>query len=56
MSQRRAAAVDRCSSIAGRLDIAEATVRSHIHNVLTKTNTTSGLEAVAAARDHGLIP
>lgn len=41
--------------IARRLGIAETTVRTHIHRILTKTGAHSQLEAVALARDQGLI-
>lgn len=42
--------------IAARLGITRATVRTHIHNILDKAGARSQLEAVAIARDHGLLP
>lgn len=41
--------------IARRLDISEGTVRTHIHNILSRTGTRSQLEAVALARDAGVL-
>lgn len=37
------------------LTVTEATVRSHIHHVLTKTGTRNQMEAVALAREHGVL-
>lgn len=42
--------------IAQRLDIAEPTVRTHVHKILAKTDARSQLEAVAMARDVGILP
>lgn len=42
--------------IADRLEIAETTTRTHIHKILAKTEAHSQLEAVAMARDLGLVP
>lgn len=41
--------------IARRLDIREATVRTHITRILAKTEAGSQLEVVAMARDQGLV-
>lgn len=42
--------------IARRLDIAEATVRTHVQRILTKTDGRSQLRVVAMAREAGLVP
>jgi DNA-binding NarL/FixJ family response regulator len=42
--------------IGARLGIVEATVRTHIHRILSKSGARSQLEAVALARDQGLVP
>lgn len=42
--------------VAERLDIVTGTVRSHVHNVLAKTDSRSQLEAVSTARAYGLAP
>lgn len=44
------------TDVTKRLDLREGTVRTHIHNILEKTGARSQLEAVALARDQGLIP
>ncbi|MEX0660088.1 MAG: response regulator transcription factor [Egibacteraceae bacterium] len=44
------------TDVAKRLGLREGTVRTHIHNILDKTGARSQLEAVALARDEGLIP
>lgn len=41
---------------AGRLRLAPATVRRHIHNVLVALNVQSLAQALAVARRHGVIP
>lgn len=41
---------------ARRLDITLATVRSHVHNMLQKTEAQTQLELVAIARQEGLVP
>lgn len=43
------------TSVAGTLCISEATVRNHLHNILSKLGAHSRLEAVAVALRHGLI-
>jgi DNA-binding NarL/FixJ family response regulator len=45
----------RARGIAGRLGLAEATVRNHIHAVLQELEAHSQLEAVYQARAGGLI-
>lgn len=42
--------------IAKRLHLAPGTVRTHIHQILSKTGARSQVEAVAIARDHELVP
>ena len=42
--------------IAGRLSVSPNTVRTHVHNVLTKLGVHSRLEAAAFAVRHGLVP
>lgn len=42
--------------IAARLGLATGTVRTHIHQILSKTGARSQVEAVAIARDHDLVP
>lgn len=44
------------NEIAKRLGIKEATARTHVHRILTKIQAHSQLEAVALARDQGLVP
>ncbi len=41
--------------ISRRLNIATGTVRTHVHRVLSKLGARSQLEAVAIARDHGVV-
>jgi DNA-binding NarL/FixJ family response regulator len=41
--------------IASRLDIKATTVRRHVHHILQKSGAATQLEAVAIARDHGLV-
>ncbi len=41
--------------IARRLDITTGTVRTHVHRVLSKLGASSQLEAVAIARDQGVV-
>lgn len=43
-------------AIANELMISETTVRNHIQRILRKLGVHSRLEAVASAREHGLIP
>lgn len=43
-------------AIAGRLEIAEPTVRNHIRSILLELGCHSQLEALAAARRWGLVP
>lgn len=42
--------------IAGELGISTATVRRHVHHILTKTQSRSQLEAVTLARQAGFLP
>lgn len=44
------------NEVAKRMDLSEGTIRTHIHNILERTGARSQLEAVALARDEGLIP
>jgi DNA-binding NarL/FixJ family response regulator len=41
--------------IASRLGIKATTVRRHVHHILQKSGAATQLEAVAIARDHGLV-
>jgi LuxR family maltose regulon positive regulatory protein len=42
--------------IAGQLFIAVTTVKKHVGNILVKLDTTNRVEAIARARDLGLLP
>lgn len=42
--------------VAKQLGVSMPTVRTHIHNILRKTETRTQMEAVALARDQGLLP
>lgn len=44
------------NDIAKRLNLAPGTVRTHIHQILSKTGARSQVEAVAIARDHEIVP
>lgn len=42
--------------VAEQMGLGKSTVRTHIHNILRKTDTRTQLEAVAMARDQGYLP
>ena len=44
------------TEIAAALFVAEATVKTHINRIFTKTQSRDRIGAAAYARDHGLVP